>query len=184
MPNDPEVLGLLALMLLVESRRATRTSGGELVLLGDQDRGNWSRAMIAEGQSIVRQCLWLDRPGFYQLQAAINAVHSDAPSAEATDWRQILSLYDQLFTLTPTPIVALNRAVAVAEVHGASEALALVDALALEEYSVYHVVRADLLRRIGRREEAIAAYDAAMRQTENAVEREFLKRRRVVLWAE
>ncbi|HKW09785.1 MAG TPA: sigma-70 family RNA polymerase sigma factor, partial [Gemmatimonadaceae bacterium] len=103
-PDDPEVMGLLALMLLVESRRATRTSGGELVLLGDQDRGNWNRAMIAEGQSIVRQCLRLNRPGFYQLQAAINAVHSDAPNAKATDWRQILSLYDRLLTLAPTPI--------------------------------------------------------------------------------
>jgi RNA polymerase sigma-70 factor (ECF subfamily) len=178
-PNDPEVMGLLALMLLLSSRRSTRTTAeGDLVLLGDQDRSKWDRAMIAEGQSIVRQCLRLDRPGYYQLQAAINAVHSDAPTAAATDWRQILALYDQLLALAATPIVALNRAVAVAEVRGAGEALALVDQLSLDDYSVFHVVRADLLRRLGRTGEANTAYDAAIRNTENVVEREFLTRRR------
>jgi RNA polymerase sigma-70 factor (ECF subfamily) len=179
MPNEPEVWGLLALMLLVESRRATRTSAtGELVLLAEQDRSRWDAALIAEGQSIVRRCLEVGRPGPYQIQAAINAVHSDASSAEDTDWRQILALYDQLMTFTPTPVVALNRAVAVAEVEGADHALALVDALPLAGYSVLHVVRAHLLRRLGRTADAIHEYDAAIALTENAAERAFLERRR------
>jgi len=177
-PDEPEVMGLLALMLLIESRRGTRTtSEGDLVLLGDQDRSRWDRELIAEGQSIVRQCLQRNDPGYYQIQAAINAVHSDAPSAAETDWRQILALYDQLLALAPTPIVRLNRAVAVAEVRGADTALALVD------YPVFHVVRADLLRRLGRTSEAVAAYDAAVARTENAVERGFLLRKRQSLLA-
>ena len=183
-PDEPEVMGLLALMLLIESRRGTRTTPeGDLVLLGDQDRSRWDRALITEGQSIVRQCLQRNNPGYYQIQAAINAVHSDAPSAAETDWRQILALYDQLLALAPTPIVRLNRAVAVAEVRGADAALALVDGLALDEYPVFHVVRADLLRRLGRTSEAVAAYDAAAARTENAVEREFLLRKRQSLLA-
>ena len=183
-PDEPEVMGLLALMLLIESRRGTRTtSEGDLVLLGDQDRSRWDRELIAEGQAIVRQCLQRNDPGYYQIQAAINAVHSDAPSVAETDWRQILALYDQLLALAPTPIVRLNRAVAVAEVRGADAALALVDELALDDYSVFHVVRADLLRRLGRTSEAVAAYDAAAARTENAVEREFLLRKRQSLLA-
>src|ERR671939_392906 len=163
MPDEPEALGLLALMLLVESRRATRTTpDGELVLLADQDRGRWDRALIAEGQAIVRQCLRLNRPGPYQLQAAINAVHSDAPTAAETDWGQILQLYDQLLALTPSPIVALNRAVAVAEVHGPAAALALLDGLDLPRSHLLPAVRADLLRRLGRTTEAVAAYDTAL----------------------
>src|SRR5207249_429890 len=119
MPDEPEVMGLLALMLLVESRRATRTTpDGDLVLLAEQDRGRWDRDLVAEGQAIIRRCIRRNQPGPYQIQAAINAVHSDAPVAAATDWRQILRLYDQLLVLAPSPIVALNRAVAVAEVEG------------------------------------------------------------------
>ncbi|HLJ66006.1 MAG TPA: RNA polymerase sigma factor [Chloroflexota bacterium] len=178
MPDEPEVLGLLALMLLVEARRATRaTPAGELVLLGEQDRSLWDRVLIAEGQAIVRRCLRLNRPGPYQIQAAINAVHSDAPTAAETDWRQIVRLYDLLLTLTPTPIVALNRAVAVAEVEGPEAALTIVDGLQLESFYLFHAIRADLLRRVGRKVEAADAYERAIACNENAVEREFLRRR-------
>jgi RNA polymerase sigma-70 factor, ECF subfamily len=183
MPDEPEVKGLLALMLLVQSRRATRTRAGDLVLLADQDRGLWDRALIAEGQALVRQCLRRHQPGPYQLQAAINAVHSDAPTAEATDWRQILQLYDHLLSLAPTPVVALNRAVAVAEVHGPQAALDLVDELDLGAYHVFHAVRADLLRRLGRQAEAASAYQAAIAGTDNAAERQFLEGRRQALSA-
>ena len=176
-PDEPEVLGLLALMLLIESRRATRlTPDGALVLLADQPRGRWDRALIAEGQAIVRRCLRRNQPGPYQIQAAINAVHSDAPTAAATDWRQILQLYDQLLSIAPGPIVALNRAVAVAEVEGPHAALTLVDGLDLDRYHVFHAIRADLLRRLGRKAEAAAAYEAAIARSENAAEREFLIR--------
>jgi RNA polymerase sigma-70 factor, ECF subfamily len=178
MPDEPEVLGLLALMLLVESRRETRTSdSGDLVLLADQDRSRWDAALVAEGQALVRRCLRRNRPGPYQIQAAINAVHSDAPSAEATDWRQIVALYDQLMALAPSPVVALNRAVAVAEVEGPAAALAIVDDLDLGGYDVFHAVRADLLRRLGRRDEATSEYEAAIACTDNAAERAFLLRR-------
>jgi len=177
MPDEPEVMGLLALMLLVESRRPARVSAeNELVRLADQDRGRWNRALIAEGQAIVRRCLKRNQPGPYQIQAAINAVHSDAPDAAATDWRQILQLYDQLQALAPGPIVALNRAVAVAEVEGAHAALTLVDRLELDRYYLFHAIRADLLRRLGRKTEAAEAYDAAIARAENATEREFLER--------
>src|SRR5262249_17324140 len=143
MPDEPEVLGLLALMLLIESRRATRTTReGGLVLLADQDRCRWDHGLIAEGQAIVRACLRRGHPGPYQIQAAINAVHSDAPTAAATDWRQIRQLYDQLLALTPSPVVALHRAVAVAEVEGADAALTLVDGLGLGGYHLYHSIRA------------------------------------------
>jgi RNA polymerase sigma-70 factor (ECF subfamily) len=179
MPDEPEVMGLLALMLLVQSRREARVGpGAELVLLADQDRSSWDRALVAEGQAIVRRCLERNQPGPYQLQAAINAVHSDAPTAADTDWRQIVALYDQLLALAPTPVVALNRAVAVAEVEGPGAALVLVDELDLGDYHVFHAVRADLLRRLGRSGEAVAAYDAAIARAENAAERAFLERRR------
>jgi RNA polymerase sigma-70 factor (ECF subfamily) len=182
MPDEPEVLGLLALLLLIESRRPARVGdGGEPISLSEQDRGLWDRGLVAEGQDLVRRCLRRDRPGPYQLQAAINAVHSDAATAEGTDWAQILALYDQLLAGTPTPVVALNRAVAVAEVHGPAVALALVDELDLDGYHVLHAVRADLLRRLGRTAEAADAYDAAIARAGNAAERAFLRHRRLGL---
>ena len=176
-PDEPEVMGLLALMLLIESRRATRTiSDGDLVLLADQDRTCWDRGLIAEGQAIVRQCLERNQPGPYQIQAAINAVHSDAIDAAATDWWQILQLYNQLLSIAPTPIVALNRAVAVAEVEGPDAALTVVDGLDLDDYYLFHAIRADLLRRLGRNSDAALAYEAAIAHAENAAERDFLQR--------
>jgi RNA polymerase sigma-70 factor, ECF subfamily len=179
MPDEPEVMGLLALMLLVDARRAARTDErGDLVPLGDQDRGRWDRDRIAEGQAIVRRCLRRNQPGPYQLQAAINAVHSDAPTLAGTDWRQVLALYDQLLAMAPSPVVALNRAVAVAEVEGPAAALALVDGLELAGYHLFHAVRADLLRRLGRDHEAALAYDAAIARAGNAAEAAFLERRR------
>jgi RNA polymerase sigma-70 factor (ECF subfamily) len=182
MPDEPETMGLLALMLLIEARRAARTTpDGDLVVLADQDRSRWGRDLIAEGQGIVRRCVRRDQPGPYQIQAAINAVHSDAPTAAATDWRQILQLYDQLTALAPTPVVALNRAVAVAEVEGPEVALTLVDDLALTSYHLFHAIRADLLRRLGRDADAALAYEAAIARTGNATERDFLRRRRQAL---
>ncbi|HKQ01768.1 MAG TPA: RNA polymerase sigma factor [Actinomycetes bacterium] len=179
MPDEAEVMGLLALMLLIDARRPARTTpDGQLVLLADQDRGRWDRDRIAEGQAIVRRCLRRNQPGPYQLQAAVNAVHSDAPDATATDWRQILALYDQLLALTPTPVVALNRAVAVAEVEGPAAALALVDGLDLDGWHLFHAIRADLLRRLGRDGGAALAYDAAIALAHNTAERAFLEGRR------
>ena len=232
MPDEPEVLGLLALMLLTESRRAARTGpDGSLVLLADQDRTRWDRGLIAEGQELVRRCLRRGQPGPYQIQAAISAVHSDTAhrdtadrdathgeaadldaargdasgpdggrgddavrdaagpgAAAATDWGQILQLYDQLLAVAPSPVVALNRAVAVAEVEGPASALALVEGLGdaasrgagpgLTGYHVFHAIRADLLRRLGRDAEAAAAYDAALARTGNAAEQDFLRRQR------
>jgi RNA polymerase sigma-70 factor, ECF subfamily len=179
MPRQPEVLGLLALMLLVESRRTARLGrSGELILLADQDRGRWDRALIDEGQALVRRCLRHNRPGPYQIQAAINAVHSDARTADATDWRQILQLYNQLQALVPSPVVALNRSVAVAEVEGPGAALALVNGLDLGQYHLFHAIRADLLRRLARDAEADRAYAAAIERADNAAERDFLARRR------
>jgi len=179
MPDEPEVTGLLALMVLIESRRDARTDGdGRLVLLPDQDRSRWDRDLVAEGQSLVRGCLRRNTPGQYQIQAAINAVHSDAATAADTDWWQILQLYDQLMPLAASPVVALNRAVAVAEVRGPEQGLALVDQLDLDNYHLYHAVRADLLRRLGRPDEAARAYDAARDRTENVAEREFLRAQR------
>jgi RNA polymerase sigma-70 factor (ECF subfamily) len=181
MPDEPEVMGLLALMLLVESRRSTRTTpDGDLVRLADQDRSLWDRGLIAEGQAIVRQCLERNEPGAYQIQAAINAVHSDAPTAADTDWWQILQLYNQLLALAPSPVVALNRAVAVAEVEGADAALTLVDGLNLGSYYLFHAIRGDLLRRLGRNAEAAVAYEAAVVRTDNAAERAFLRRRQAL----
>jgi RNA polymerase sigma-70 factor, ECF subfamily len=179
MPDEPEVLGLLALLLLAESRRRARTGpGGELVLLAEQDRSHWNADLITQGQDLVRACLRRNRPGPYQIQAAINAVHADAATAADTDWRQILSLYDLLMAVAPTTVVALNRAVAVAEVDGPGPALALVDALDLDRYYLFHATRADLLRRLGRQAQAAEAYDAALALTDNAAERAFLRRRR------
>ncbi|MGQ4333011.1 RNA polymerase sigma factor [Streptomyces hayashii] len=185
MPDEPEATGLLALMLLVESRRGAREDAdGTLVPLPAQDRGRWDRDLIAEGQALVRRCLRRDRPGPYQIQAAVQAVHSDAPTAEATDWRQVLRLYDQLMALAPSPVVALNRAVAVAETESPRRALDLVDALDLDGYRVWHAVRADLLRRLDRTAEAVRAYEAALALSESPAERAFLQRRRRELVAD
>jgi RNA polymerase sigma-70 factor (ECF subfamily) len=182
MPGEPEVSGLLALMLLIQSRRRSRTTpGGDLVLLADQDRALWDLDLIGEGQAIVRECLKRNQPGPYQLQAAINAVHSDAATAAETDWRQVLQLYDQLLFLAPTPVVALNRAVAIAEVDGAEPALAAVERLDLADYYLFHAIRADLLSRLGRNIEAGQAYEAALSLTSNTVERTFLERARTAL---
>jgi len=170
MPDEPEPAGLLALMLLVHSRRDARTGG---VLLRDQDRALWDAAMIAEGQALVRRSLVRNQPGPYQIQAAINAVHSEG----VTDWAQVVALYDQLLRFTPTPVVALHRAVAVAEVSGPDTALALVDELELESYHLFHAVRADLLRRLGRDDEARDAYSAALPLTESETEQALLRRR-------
>jgi RNA polymerase sigma-70 factor, ECF subfamily len=179
MPDEPEVLGLLALMLLLESRRTARASRvGDLIPLGEQDRAAWDRESIAEGQAIVRRCLRLGRPGPYQIQAAINAVHCEAASAGETDWRQILRLYDQLMALAPGPVVALNRAVALAEVEGPEAALGLLDGLDLPDYDVFHAVRADLLRRLDRPDAAVDAYARAIELARNPAERAFLDRRR------
>jgi len=183
-PDEPEALGLLALMLLIESRRAARTTpDGTLVLLAEQDRSRWDRMLIDEGQGLVRRCLQANRPGPYQIQAAVNAVHSAAARAEDTDWRQILALYDLHQSIAPTPIVQLNRAVALAEVDGPAAALAAVDALGLETQHRFHAIRADLLRRLDRRAEAAAAYDAAIALAGNAAEGAFLKKmRELVSW--
>jgi RNA polymerase sigma-70 factor (ECF subfamily) len=177
MPDEPEVDGLLALMLLIEARRPARSGPhGELVLLADQDRSLWDRGLITEGQELVRECLRRNRPGPYQIQAAINAVHSDAVSAADTDWAQIVALYDQLMAVAPSPVVALHRAVAVAEVSGPAAGLALVEELGLTRHHLFHAVRADLLRRLGRRAEAAEAYDAAIALAGNEADRMFLRR--------
>jgi RNA polymerase sigma-70 factor, ECF subfamily len=182
MPDEPEVLGLLALLLLSEARRPARTGpGGELVTLAEQDRSLWNRELIAEGHDLVRRCLRRNRPGPYQLQAAINAVHTDG---DATDWPQVLALYDQLLAQTPTPIVALNRAVAVAEVHGPAAALAAVEGLELPGYHLLPATRADLLTRLDRPAEARAAYDEAIALAGNQTERAFLEARRAALDAQ
>ena len=175
MPDEPEALGLLALLLLIAARRPARTGvDGDLVRLSDQDRSRWDRALIAEGQQLVRALVRRGQPGPYQLQASINAVHSAAADPAATDWTAILSLYDQLLALSPTPVVALNRAVAVAEVDGPAAALELVTALPLDGYYLAHAIRADLLRRLGRVGEAGDAYRRAAALTDNAAERKFL----------
>jgi RNA polymerase sigma-70 factor (ECF subfamily) len=184
LPDEPEVIGLLALMLLIEARRGARTTAdGDVVLLGDQNRGLWNRELIAEGQAIVRRCLAGNRPGPYQIQAAINAVHGDARVASDTDWKQIVHLYDQLLSIAPGPIVELNRAVAVAEVEGPEVALALVDRLGddLNRYHLFHAIRADLLRRLDRKDEAAQAYAEAIACAANARERDLLERRRALI---
>ena len=178
LPEEPEVAGLLGLLVLTEARREARVRDGQLVPLHEQDRAGWDRALIAEGHDLVRECLATNRPGRYQMLAAINAVHTDAPSAADTDWSQVVALYDQLARLDPSPIVALNRAVAVAELDGPEVALALVDRLPLTGYHAWHATRADLLRRLGRSAEAKGAYDAAIAATQNSAERAYLTRRR------
>ena len=184
MPDEPEVGGLLALLLLLDSRRPARTApDGSLVLLADQDRTRWDLALVAEGQALVRACLRRGAPGPYQVQAAINAVHGDAARVADTDWRQVLRLYDQLMLLLPSPVVALNRAVALAEVAGPAAALAEVDRLDLPAYPPYHVTRAELLVRLGRSTDARGAYDDALSLTTNAVERAHLARRRTATGA-
>jgi RNA polymerase sigma-70 factor (ECF subfamily) len=178
MPDEPEVAGLLALMLLTDARRAARLdAGGALVTLDAQDRTLWDREKIAEGHAVVRECLRRNRPGHYQLLAAVNAVHTDAATAPETDWGQVLALYDQLMVVTPTPVVALNRAVALSEVEGPGAALLVVDGLPLEGYHAFHATRADLLRRLGRRSDAVAAYQRALALATNPAERAFLERR-------
>ena len=182
MPDESEVYGLLAMLLLIESRRPARVAAdGSMVRLADQDRSLWDRALIEEGQAIVRALLRRNTPGPYQIQAAINAVHSDAPTAADTDWRQIVMLYDQLLAYAPTPVVAMNRAIAVAEVDGPEAALALVDGLDLPRYYLFHATRADLLQRLGRRDEAVAAYGAALALTDNSAEQRLLESRRGAL---
>jgi len=176
MPQESEILGLLALMLLIDARRHARVVAGDLVLLSEQDRTLWDQSKIDEGRALLRICLARNRPGTYQLQAAINAVHSNAPSAARTDWQQILELYDQLMFIAPNAIVALNRAVVVAEVHGVVQALQLVDAIDLPKYHLYHAVRADLLRRMGRAADAASAYRLALDNCDNKRERDFLMR--------
>ncbi len=178
MPDDGEVAGLLALMLIIDSRRLARTTPeGDLVVLAEQDRGRWHRGLIEEGRALVRECLRRGAPGPYQLQAAIQAVHAGAAKAAETDWREILRLYDRLMAVAPSPIVALNRAVALAEVDGPALALSIVDGLALENHHLLHAVRADLLRRLGRRDDALCAYDTAIERAANAAERRFLSAR-------
>jgi RNA polymerase sigma-70 factor (ECF subfamily) len=182
MPDEPEVLGLLAVLLLAEARRATRTdAAGALVLLPDQDRSRWDRQLIAEGHALVRACLRRGTPGPYQFQAAIAAVHTDAATASETDWTQILALYDQWMALAPTPVVALNRAVALAELAGPQAALREIDQLNLKAYQPFWVARAELLARAKRPAEAREAYDRALALTENAVEHAHLTRRRALV---
>jgi RNA polymerase sigma-70 factor, ECF subfamily len=185
MPDEAEAQGLLALLLLLHARSAARvTAGGSLVRLAEQDRRLWDWGPIAEGQAIVRACVQRGRPGPYQIQAAINAVHSIAPSFDSTDWHAILTLYDQLYALTPTPVVALNRAVALAEVRGPAAGLAAVEdqgSSGLDSYYLFHASRADLLRRLGRTTEAAAAYAIARSLTANPVEQAFLDTQRAML---
>ena len=182
MPDEAEVIGLLALMILIESRRNARTnSAGELVVLPDQDRTRWDRELVAEGQRLVRICLRRGQPGPYQIQAAISAVHSDADSGATTDWEQIVQLYDQLLVFTPTPIVELNRCVALAELTGPEIALELLDRLDLEMHYLFHATRADLLRRLGRNKEALSEYRIAIAQSTNGAERDFLTGRAAAL---
>ena len=178
LPEEPEVTGLLALMLLTDARRAVRVADGELVPLDQQDRSGWDRTLVAEGHALVRACLARGRPGRYQVLAAVGAVHTDARTWSETDWAQIATLYDQLWALDPSPVVALNRAVAVAELDGPEVALSLVERLDLTTYHPWHATRADLLRRLGRSAEARAAYDAAIATSDNPATVAFLSRRR------
>ena len=182
MPDEPEVLGLLSLMLLVASRRPARTAAdGSIVLLADQDRTAWDHTMAAEGRALAAACLRRGVPGTYQLQATINAVHSEAVTAADTDWAQIVRIYDHLLAIAPSPVVALNRAVAVAEVDGPAAALALVDELDLDGYHLVHATRADLLARLGRVVESASAYERAESLATNAAEQRFLRERRAAL---
>lgn len=185
MPDEPEALGLLALMLLSESRHLSRVAlGGTMVRLSDQDRNRWDRSLIREGQDLVRTCLRRNQPGPFQIQAAIAAVHADAPTYESTDWSQVVALYDQLYETRPNAVVALNRSVAVAELRGPVEglaALAEIDPSSLDNYQPYHATLADLLSRADRRDEARDAYDRAIELTTNTIERDYLVRQRRAL---
>ncbi|KRE41955.1 RNA polymerase sigma factor [Knoellia sp. Soil729] len=177
--SPPEVDGLLALMLLSRARRPARIGAdGRWVTLSEQDRTLWDLGLIEEGHALVRECLRRNAPGAYQLQAAIQAVHTDTLEASATDWGQVLALYDQLVRVHPTPVVELNRAVALAEVDGPHVALAVIDALELTAYAPWHASRAELLRRLGRAEDATHAYAAAIATTQNPAERAWLAARR------
>ena len=177
MPDEPEVAGLLALLLLTESRRPARLRvDGSLAVLTDQDRRLWDRELIQEGQAIVRRCLRRNQPGPNQLQAAINAVHADAATFEETDWSQIVALYGQLLELAPTPVVALNRAIAIGELDGPASALELLGELELDGYQPFHAARADLLQRLGRAEEAASEYQRAAALAPTDAERDFLSR--------
>ncbi len=177
MPDEPEVLGLLALMLLTDARRPSRFSGGTLVALADQDRSRWDHDLIAEGHDIVRRCLRRGRPGRYQILAAINAVHTDARTVGETDWRQVVALYDQLLVVDPSPVVELNRAIAIAEVDGPGHALEILDSLPLLGYHPYQAARADLLRRAGDTRAAATAYERAIELANNPGQRAFLRGR-------
>lgn len=176
MPDEPEAAGLLALMLLNESRMPARLADGDIVLLRDQDRTKWDREMIEEGHTIVRACIRRDRPGPFQLQAAIQAVHCDATSFEATDWAQIVTLYDHLFSIMPTPVVALNRAIAVGESEGPGAALAALDTIGpdLDNYHLFHAARGTALRRIGKRRAAISAFERAAKLARMEADKRFL----------
>jgi RNA polymerase sigma-70 factor, ECF subfamily len=178
LPTEPEVAGLLALMLLTDARRTARFADGVLVPLTDQDRSSWDPSEISEGLELVRECLAVNRPGVYQIQAAVNAVHVTARTSTDTDWSQIAMLYAQLFALSPSPVVALNRAIAVAELDGPAVGLAEVDRLSLDGYHAWHATRAELLRRLGRADDARSAYDAALALIDNPAEAAYLTRRR------
>ncbi|WP_241010896.1 RNA polymerase sigma factor [Mycobacterium camsae] len=181
LPDLPEVTGLLALMLLTQSRRPSRIADGELVPLHEQDRSQWDRELIEEGHALVRKCLSINRPGRYQVLAAINAAHTDSATAADTDWSQIAELYRQLMTYDPGPVAQLNYAIAVAELDGPEVALARVDRLppaGMQRYHAFHVTRAELLRRLGRSAEARTAYEAAIALVDNPAERAYLTRRR------
>jgi len=185
MPDEPESIGLLALLLLTEARRPSRTApDGTMVRLADQDRSRWDGALIGEGHGLVVKCLRRNQPGPFQIQAAIAAVHAEAPDFESTDWLQIIALYDQLYALRPNPVVALNRSVAIAELHGPVEGLAAltqIDPATLDDYQPYHATRADLLARAGRHDEAEAAYSRTIELTTNSVERNFLVQQQAAL---
>ena len=182
LPDEPEVMGLLALMLLIDARRDARLGpDGNIVVLPEQDRALWNQSLITEGQRLLNQCLLRNEPGPYQLQAAIQAVHSSAARADVVDWRRILHLYDHLYSLQPTAVVALNRAVALAEVEGPEIALSVLDGVDLQTFYLFHAIRAELLRRLGRRDEAAEAYERAITRAENTKERELLLRRRRAL---
>ncbi len=185
MPDEPEAVGLLALMLLTDARRPARLDAdGSLVRLADQDRSRWDRTLISEGHELVRACLRRNQPGPFQIQAAIAAVHADAPNAASTDWSQIVALYDLLHAQRPNPVVAMNRAIAVGELRGAPDGVAeleAIDATQLADYQPYHAARADLLARAGRPADAVAAYERALELTTNQAERRFLVDRRAAV---
>jgi len=176
MPDEPEAAGLLALMLLSESRMSARTSNGDIVLLRDQDRTKWNRAMIEEGHAIVRACLRRDQPGPFQLQASIQAVHCDADSFQETDWHQIVGLYDHLYAVMPTPVVALNRAIAIGETDGPDAALSALDAIGpdLDDYHLMHAARGTVLRELGQPRAAKSAFERAAQLATSDADRQFL----------